>query len=77
MSATTLSVATIPATLTTKSGQIRWLASQGMKRGEIAKLLGLRYQHVRNVLIQPLKKEVATAAIESTVGAAPSLPGLE
>lgn len=43
----------------TVSGKIRYLASTGMKRGDIAKKLNKRYQHVRNVLTQPLKtKEV-------------------
>lgn len=40
----------------TKSGVIRFLDAEGMKRGEIAKLLNIRYQHVRNVLITPIKK---------------------
>lgn len=40
----------------TKSGVIRFLDSEGMKRGDIAKLLNIRYQHVRNVLITPIKK---------------------
>lgn len=42
--------------ITTVSGKIRYLASTGMTRGEIAKKLNKRYQHVRNVLTQPLKK---------------------
>lgn len=42
--------------LQTKSAVIRYLAADGLKRGEIAKLLGIRYQHVRNVLITPVKK---------------------
>lgn len=37
------------------SAVIRHLAKTH-KRGEIAKMTGKRYQHVRNVLIQPLKK---------------------
>lgn len=41
---------------TTKSAQIRHLANIGWSRGQIAKGLGIRYQHVRNVLIQPLKR---------------------
>lgn len=41
----------------TKSAVIRYLDSQGLKRGEIAKLLNIRYQHVRNTLVQPLKKK--------------------
>ena len=40
----------------TKSAAIRALATEGKTRGEIAKLLNIRYQHVRNVLITPLKK---------------------
>jgi hypothetical protein len=42
--------------LPTKSAQIRALTAQGYKRSRIAKLLGIRYQHVRNVQLQPLKK---------------------
>jgi hypothetical protein len=38
------------------SAAIRKLDSEGKKRGEIAKLLNKRYQHVRNVLITPIKK---------------------
>jgi hypothetical protein len=41
---------------TTTSSQIRYLNSIGWKRGDIARLLNKRYQHVRNVLITPLKK---------------------
>jgi transposase-like protein len=40
----------------TKSAVIRYLAGQGMSRGDIARFMGIRYQHVRNVLTQPLKK---------------------
>ena len=42
--------------LPTKSAKIRYLDQQGLTRSEIAKLLGIRYQHVRNVLITPLKR---------------------
>jgi hypothetical protein len=38
------------------SGAIRALAAGGMSKGDIARLSGKRYQHVRNVLITPLKK---------------------
>ena len=41
--------------LPTKSAKIRYLASQGWTRSQIAKFLGIRYQHVRNVLITPVK----------------------
>lgn len=40
----------------TKSGAIRALAAEGKSRGDIAKMLNIRYQHVRNVLITPVKK---------------------
>lgn len=42
------------------SQAIRKLDAEGMKRGDIAKKLNKRYQHVRNVLIQPLKKSATT-----------------
>lgn len=40
----------------TKSAKIRYLSEQGYKRSQIAKLLNIRYQHVRNVLTAPLPK---------------------
>lgn len=40
----------------TKSSKIRALNSKGHKRADIARFLDIRYQHVRNVLTQPLKK---------------------
>lgn len=39
----------------TTSGKIRYLAGQKMSRGDISRVLGIRYQWVRNVLITPLK----------------------
>lgn len=42
--------------LPTTSSKIRLLDSKGFTRSEIAKILNKRYQHVRNVLIVPLKK---------------------
>lgn len=44
------------AALSTKSAKIRAMYSDGMSRSQIAKALNIRYQHVRNVLTQPLKK---------------------
>ncbi len=41
--------------LPTKSAKIRFLNAQGWKRGDIAKKLDIRYQHVRNVLVMPVK----------------------
>jgi len=40
---------------TTTSARIRALNGMGYNRSQIAKGLGKRYQHVRNVLITPLK----------------------
>jgi hypothetical protein len=44
------------AGLQTTSAKIRALTARGYTRGAIAKLLKIRYQHVRNVQLQPLKK---------------------
>ena len=41
----------------TTSAKIRALHAQGWSRSQIAKGLGVIYQHVRNVLITPLKKQ--------------------
>lgn len=41
----------------TKSSKIRTLNSKGHSRADIARFLDIRYQHVRNVLVQPLKKK--------------------
>ncbi len=40
-----------------KSQAIRYLTAEGWKRGRIAKALNIRYQHVRNVQLQQLKKD--------------------
>lgn len=40
----------------TKSAAIRKLLAEGKSRGEVAKMLKIRYQHVRNVAITPVKK---------------------
>jgi uncharacterized protein with HEPN domain len=40
----------------TVSAVIRHLNSLGLSRSEISKVTGKRYQHVRNVLVTPLKK---------------------
>lgn len=39
----------------TKSSAIRQLDKLGLTRSQIAKAMNIRYQHVRNVLITPLK----------------------
>lgn len=40
----------------TTSAKIRFLHSLGFERKEISNILYVRYQHVRNVLITPIKK---------------------
>ena len=40
----------------TKSAEIRERSKDGQSRGQIAKAMGISYQHVRNVLLRPLKK---------------------
>ena len=43
--------------LTTTSSMIRFLLADGYSRGQVAKILNIRYQHVRNVEITPIKKQ--------------------
>lgn len=43
-------------TFKTKSAIIRYLVNQGFAVKDIAKHLGMRYQHVRNVSTNPLKR---------------------
>jgi len=45
----------------TKSSAIRALTAEGHERKVVAKMLGIRYQHVRNVLITPIKKAKVVA----------------
>lgn len=42
----------------TKSAKIRYLTSLRWTRGQVAKHLDIRYQHVRNVLITPVKNPI-------------------
>lgn len=44
--------------LGTKSAMIRYLLADGNTRGQVSKILNIRYQHVRNVEITPIKKAV-------------------
>jgi AbrB family looped-hinge helix DNA binding protein len=46
--------------LATKSDKIRVLSEHGYSRGDIARFLGIRYQHVRNVLVQSSPKRPAS-----------------
>ena len=41
--------------ITQTASKIRFLNSKGLSRGDISRVLGIRYQWVRNVLITPLK----------------------
>lgn len=51
------------SSLTTVSAKIRYLTAEGYDRGSVSRIMTelegrlVRYQHVRNVLITPLKKE--------------------
>lgn len=47
----------IVALFTNKSEAIRYLLSKKLSRSEVAKMLDIRYQHVRNVELQVLKKK--------------------
>lgn len=44
------------STFKNTSTKIRYLNSLNFTRGEISKMLNVRYQHVRNVLITPVNK---------------------
>lgn len=41
-----------------KSNAIRAMSAAGLKAGPISKALGIRYQHARNVMAQPLKRVI-------------------
>lgn len=43
----------------TKSSMIRYLGSKEYTRSDIAKAMGIRYQHVRNVLVADAEKRMA------------------
>jgi hypothetical protein len=63
--------------LTTKSDKIRALAKAGYDRTEISKILDIRYQHVRNVLLQSgfsggLRREAEAEHEPVEVDAAPA-----
>ena len=65
----------------TKSSKIRKLAAAGHSRADIAKALGIRYQHVRNVLVadEAALERQATEDSAPSAGRAPleasALPG--
>lgn len=41
----------------TTSAKCRFLTSLGISRSEISKILNIRYQHVRNIQITPIKSK--------------------
>lgn len=52
-----------------KSAAIRFLNSKGETTGAIAKILGIRYQHARNVLVTPLTGKKLAAPVGSETSA--------
>lgn len=58
------------ATLESTSAKIRYLTTLGWKTSRIAQMLGIKYQHARNVQVTPLKKQPGTAWTESQIKAA-------
>ena len=50
----------------TKSDKIRALAQAGISRGDIARLIGVRYQFVRNVLVEDERRRAARSATAAT-----------
>jgi len=52
MEANEVRMGEITSGLPTKSAKIRKLSEAGYERADIARFLGIRYQHVRNVLVQ-------------------------
>lgn len=59
----------------TKSDQIRYLSDAGIARADIARVLELRYQHVRNVLEADRAKASAEAELKG--GAMPTSSSVE
>jgi hypothetical protein len=60
--------------LRTKSDKIRALDKAGYKRARIADFLGIRYQHVRNVLVQPAPRRAIGIADPASRYSASLLP---
>lgn len=59
-----------------KSGAIRALNAQGFKTADIARALDIRYQHVRNVLTQPLKRVIKEERAKATEATEASVTGM-
>jgi hypothetical protein len=45
------------AAMTQTSSKIRFLLAEGFSRGDVARILSIKYQWVRNVEITPLKNQ--------------------
>jgi len=58
--------------LPTTAAKIRALAAEGQSRADIARALGIRYQHVRNVLMREEEKKKTAAG---TMPAGAAMPG--
>jgi hypothetical protein len=58
--------------LPTTAAKIRALAAKGQSRADIARALGIRYQHVRNVMIRDEEKKKTAAG---TMPADAAMPG--
>ena len=59
--------------LPTTSAKIRKLTKDGYSRMEVSKILEIRYQHVRNVLITPIKRQAKKKNIMRELKYTPSL----
>src|SRR5580693_10198847 len=53
--------------LPTTAAKIRALAARGESRADIARALGIRYQHVRNVLVRDEAKAKAVESSDPTI----------
>jgi bifunctional DNA-binding transcriptional regulator/antitoxin component of YhaV-PrlF toxin-antitoxin module len=53
--------------INTTAAKIRALAAKGQSRADIARALGIRYQHVRNVLMRDEAKAKATESSDPTM----------
>ena len=56
--ATTAELEALPST----AAKIKFLLAQGFSRGDVSRILGIRYQWVRNVDVQQAAKATATDA---------------
>ncbi len=60
--------------LPTTAAKIRALAAQGRSRADIARALGIRYQHVRNVLVRDEEKKKAEGTMPADAGVPGKIP---